>query len=341
MIKTDNNESSLKRVKTEFILKLLSEYSDSEHCLNSNAILKYLNEQGIKCARKSVYDDIKALNAFGYDISHGQTYNDGYFLAERRFETSEIRLMVDAVSSAPFITEKKTAELTEKLLSFLSYYQRNNMRSQISQKNRIKLSNEQIYYVIDELNRAINEKKRVEFDYYKYQIENNKPKLKKQKHFTISPYAMVWANDKYYLVGNYDKYDNLSNYRIDRIKMMNITDIDARPFSQVCEYKESFDASDYAKKNIMMYNGEECELELICENDLLDVIIDRFGSDAVFVNKMKNRFYIKTSVFISQGLVDWLLPYCDRISIVSPARLKALIEEKARNTLSAIAKREK
>ncbi len=329
----DDNESLLKRAKIEYILKFLREYSDSNHCVNSNDIIDYLTQNGISCARKSVYDDIKALNKFGYDISRGQSSNEGYFLAERRFETSEIRLMIDAVASAPFITEKKTRELTDKLLSLLSRYQREGINPQFQNENRVKFSNEQVYYVIDDLNRAIIEKRRVEFDYYKYSIVDNKPVLTKKKHFVISPYAMVWANDKYYLVGNYDKYDNLTNYRIDRIKMISITDSPARAFSEVCEYRDFFDKSDYVRKNMMMYNGDEIELELVCDNGLLDLMVDRFGDDAMIVNKMNNRFYIKTAVFDSEGLVDWLLPYCDRVKILSPASLKSKIEERVRRAL--------
>lgn len=330
----NDKESILKRVKTEYILKYLSEYSDSEHCVNSNAIISYLAENGINCARKSIYDDISALNLFGYDISRGASSNDGYFLAERPFETSEIRLMIDAVTSAPFITEKKTNELIEKLLGFLSVYQQEVISSQLSKSKRVKFSNEQIYYVIDEINRAISEKKRIEFDYYKYIINDNKPILTKQRRFEISPYALVWANDKYYLVGNYDKYDNLSNYRIDRIKMIDITDKDARPYSELSKSDEEFDASDYVKKNIMMYNGEEVEIELVCSNEILDLMIDRFGSDTMIVNKMKNRFYIKTTVFFSDGLIDWLFQYCDRLKILSPKILEQKIIEKAEATIN-------
>lgn len=330
----DEKESMLKRVKTEYILKYLSEYSDSEHCVNSNAIISYLAENGISCARKSVYDDISALNLFGYDISRGASSNDGYFMAERTFETSEIRLMIDAVTSAPFITEKKTKELIEKLLGFLSVYQQEVIKSQLSSSKRIKFSNEQIYYVIDEINRAIAAKKRVEFDYYKYEIVDNKPVLTKQRRFEISPYALVWANDKYYLVGNYDKYDNLSNYRLDRIKMIDISDKAARPYSDVCGYDTEFDSSDYVKKNIMMYNGEEIEIELVCSNELLDLMIDKFGSDTMIVNKMKNRFYIKATVFFSEGLIDWLFQYCDRVKILSPKMLEEKIIEKAEATVN-------
>lgn len=332
----DDKERSLKRVKTEYILQFLREYTDGNHCVNSSAIIEHLKSKGINCARKSIYNDINSLIDFGYDIMRSSSSNEGYFLAEREFESSELRMIIDAVASAPLITEKKTAELIDKLLNFLSSYQRETISSQIILDKRVKLENEQIYYVIDSINRAISEKRQIEFDYYKYHIVDNKPKLEKKRKFCLSPYALVWASDKYYLVGNYEKYDNLSNYRIDRIKSANVTDIPSRPYQEVCSYTDFFDAADYARKNIMMWGGDEIEMELVCSNELLDTMIDKFGIDVTFVNKMKDRFYIKTKVFFSEGLVDWLFTYCDRLKILSPKMLKDRIFEKTRVTLQKL-----
>ena len=327
-----DNKGLLKRIRCEYIFEYLKENTDSEHCANSNAIIAYLAEKGIVCGRKTVYDDITALKLFGYEIVRAKSSNEGYFLAERTFQSSEVRVMVDAVTCAPFITEKKTKELRDKLLKFMSRYQREEISSQLSPHERVKSKNEQIYYVIDEINRAIAAEKKVEFDYYKYVITSGKPTLNKQRHFTISPYALVWANDKYYLVGNYDKYDNLSNYRLDKMKMINITDKNARPYSDIAGENSVFDTTEYVRKNIMMYNGEETEIELICDNSLLDVMIERFGVDAVAVDEGEEKFSLKTTVFFSDGLIDWLFQYCDRVKIVSPQRLKEKMIEKARLT---------
>lgn len=326
------NETLLKRVRCEYILEYLRDNTDADHCANSNAIIKHLAQKGISCGRKAVYDDITALIMYGYDIVRAKSSNDGYFLGERVFQSSEVRVMVDAVTSAPFITEKKTVELRDKLLKFMSRYQREEILSQLSPHERRKSQNEQIYYVIDEINRAIAAKRQVEFDYYKYSATGGKPKLEKQRHFVISPYALVWANDKYYLVGNYDKYDNLSNYRLDKIKMIKTTESEARPYSDICGNDSPFDTTEYIRKNIMMYNGEETEIELICDNSLLDVMIERFGVDAVAVDESEEKFTLKTTVFFSDGLIDWLFQYCDRVKIVSPQRLKEKMIEKARLT---------
>ena len=176
--------------------------------------------------------------------------------------------------------------------------------------------------------------KKIAFTYCHYKIEDNQAVLKKDRDFVISPYALVWANDRYYLVGNYEKYDNLSNYRLDRMKMAHITQESARPHSQVSGYTGVFDTADYVRKNIMMYPGAQCELELLCKNSVLEIMLDRFGSGCEVMNKGKERFLLRTSVYISDGLADWLLPLCDRIHVCAPHKLQAMLEQK----LAAIAK---
>lgn len=330
------NETLLKRVRCEYILEYLRDYTDADHSVNSNAIINHLAQKGISCGRKAVYDDITALTMYGYDIVRAKSSNDGYFLGERVFQSSEVRVMVDAVTSAPFITEKKTVELRDKLLKFMSRYQREEILSQLSPHERVKSQNEQIYYVIDEINRAIAAKRQVEFDYYKYSATIGKPQLEKQRHFVISPYALVWANDKYYLVGNYDKYDNLSNYRLDKIKMIKTTEHEARPYIDICGNDTPFDTTEYIRKNIMMYNGEETELELICDNVLLDVMADKFGIDSITVDSPDGTFSLKATVFYSDGLIDWLFQYCDRVKILAPQRLRDSIKEKAAATIKLL-----
>ena len=323
-----------RRVKLLYVLDFLKAYSDEEHPVTAAKIMDFLKERSIESGRKAIYDDINALCAYGLDVSRAYAAKDGFFLAEREFEVAEIRLLLDAVASAPFITEKKTRELSKKLLAFLSVHQSNEVAPQLHIDTRLKFKNEQIYYIIDAVNRAIAQNKKIAFTYCHYKIEDNQAVLKKDRDFVISPYALVWANDRYYLVGNYEKYDNLSNYRLDRMKMAQITQESARPHSQVSGYTGVFDTADYVRKNIMMYPGAQCELELLCKNSVLEIMLDRFGSGCEVMNKGKERFLLRTSVYISDGLADWLLPLCDRIHVCAPHKLQVMLEQK----LAAIAK---
>ncbi|MBQ0111488.1 MAG: WYL domain-containing protein, partial [Oscillospiraceae bacterium] len=227
-----------------YVLEILKKYSDEEHPLSSSEIIVKLDEYDITADRKALYDDVSVLCSFGYDIIHTRTPKSGYFLAERELEFTELSLLADAVLSADFITAKKTAELTKKLSGFLSENQARTFSGRIFTEKRAKSDNEELYYTVDKLLRAIENKKKVELTYNKRILENGKPKLTSKQHI-ISPYALSWVDDHYYLIGNNEKYDNLLHLRIDRINKVNILKDDYRHFSQVCAYKDYFDVADY------------------------------------------------------------------------------------------------
>lgn len=322
------NAANDRRLRLLYVLECLQKQSDPEHPVTASKIMEYLDAHAITGARKSIYEDIAALDAYGCEITKACSTKDGCFLDGRVFEVAEVRLLLDAILSAPFITEKKTKELTGKLLGFLSVFQAQAIQNQIFTGSRHKFKNEQIYYIIDTINQAIAQEKKIRFDYCRYQIEDNKAVLKYDRTFEISPYALIWANDLYYLVGNYEKYDNLSNYRLDRMKMAAITGNKIRPHQEVSGYTGCFDTADYVRKNIMMYPGRQEEIELLCKNSLLDLVLDRFGSDAQVINKEKERFMLKASVYVSAGLIDWLLPLSDRLYVSAPVSLREALEKK-------------
>lgn len=322
------NTANDRRLKLLYVLECLQKQSDPEHPLTAASIIEYLGAHSLSGARKSIYEDIAALDVYGYDITKACSTKEGCFLNGRTFEVAEVRLLLDAILSAPFITEKKTRELTGKLLDFLSVYQAQAIQNQIYKGSRPKFRNEQIYYIIDTINQAIAQEKKIRFDYCRYHIEDNKAVLKYDRTFEVSPYALIWANDLYYLAGNYEKYENLSNYRLDRMKMAAITDKKIRPHQEVSGYTGCFDTADYVRKNIMMYPGRQQEIELLCKNSLLDLVLDRFGSNAQVINKGKDRFMLRASVYVSAGLVDWLLPLSDRLYVSSPISLREALLEK-------------
>lgn len=322
--------SSNKR-KIFAVLEILSKYSDESHPINSQDILSLLErDYNIAAERKSVYNDINLLRECGIDIERVEAKKDGYYLLSRRFETAEIRLLTDAVLSARFITPRKTAELTEKLSQELSVNQAKSIKRQVYCDNRIKFNNEQIYYVIDTVNSAIEQGKKIYFVYYHKRIKYSKVVNDVGKHFIISPYALFWDNDKYYVAGNYEKYDNISNYRLDKMENVQIYDERSRPFTEVCEYKNFFDTADYVNKSFKMYCGDEDLLELICDNSLMEVMFDRFGNRVKYKNQGDGKFRICAKVYISQGLEDWILPYCDKCYIKSPDILRQNVIAKAR-----------
>jgi predicted DNA-binding transcriptional regulator YafY len=318
-----NNGNS--KIRFLELLKLLKRYSDENHPLSGAQLCKLLQKQGIEAERKSVCRDIALLNKHGFDIIHTRLPKQGYFIAKRDFELPEVRLLMDAVLAAPFITNKKTAELTDKLCGLLSCYQADDVLKQNHMQQRVKFENEEIYYNIDTINRAIAEHKKIAFCYHHRVIANQKAKYDKGRKFVISPYALLWVSDKYYLAGNYDKYDAISNYRLDRMKHVEATSLESRPLNEVSSYEKHFDTSDYLKKTFNMYNGEQEMIALRCSNELLETIVDKFGSDLEFSCHDDHAFTVRASVYVSDGLIDWLLQYGDRITVLSPKSLKDIM----------------
>ena len=244
------------KLKTLFIYNFLDKFSDDEHPLSTTDLISMLADKGIKCERKSIYADIAALNEIGCDIVTVTSPKRGFFMATRTFEIPEVMLLIDAVSSAGFITPKKTESLIEKLETLVSVEQAKTMKSQVYvDTNCAKCDNEEIYIIIDRLNSAITENKKVKFIYRRRSVDVQNRKKHTEKTFTVSPYALIWRDDHYYLVCNNQKYDNLMNLRIDRMKKLEILDEKPRHFSEVSHYKEKFDEQDYVSKRFNMFSG--------------------------------------------------------------------------------------
>ncbi|HHV31730.1 helix-turn-helix transcriptional regulator [Caproiciproducens sp. LBM24188] len=310
------------KMKLLVLMKLLTEYSDEEHPMNSSELCSLLEQAGIHSERKSLYRDIAILSEAGIDIVRTKSPRPGFFIAKREFELPEVRLLMDAVLTAPFITNKKTTELTEKLKSLLSRHQAESISNQIFIEKRVKFDNEEIYYTIDAINRAIANNKQITFQYRHRVIKDHKLGFDSGREFTISPYALIWANDKYYLAGNYAKYDDVSNYRVDRMRHVVVTEQEARPFSEVSPYREYFDSADYLKKSFNMYHGEQEMVELRCTNDILETVADKFGDEVEFCCHDEKGFTVRARVYVSKGLVEWLLQYGDRIVVQQPKHLR-------------------
>lgn len=317
------------KLKLLYIRDILKKYSDEENPISAEKICSYLQNYGINAERKSVYNDISILSEYGYNIIRSYGTNAGYFLTDRAYELAELRLLCDAVQAADFISAKKTKQLVEKILMQASISKAEKIKKQVYVDNRQKCSNEEIYYIIDMLDDAINSKKMVSIIYRKRVItDDNKAVFEEKKHI-ISPYAMIWSNDHYYLVCNNSKYDNLMVNRIDRIKQVEtLENTVSRPFSEVSSYKTSFDSADYANKHFNMFAGEPKPVELICSECIIESILDKFGDNANITKYGENRLLLKADVAVSEGLVAWVMQFGNDIQVKSPVELKNLVLEK-------------
>ena len=317
------------KIKTLWIYKLLAENSDESHPISTTELIEMLRQNGVKCERKSIYADIQTLNEVGFDIVTATSPKKGFFMAGRDFELAQVRLLIDAVSSAGFITPKKTEDLLKKLESLVSKNQAKELVSQVYIDSNTKCDNEEIYYVIDALHEAVLSKKKVKFVYKRRNIDVRNKKSYTEKTFVVSPYALIWKDDHYYLVCNNQKYENLLNLRLDRMKKIETLDDDIRPVSEVSEYKDSIDVADYTSKMFNMYSGTTGKVRLLCDMDLREEIIDRFGSRIPLTAVDSNHFETQANVAISDGFVSWIMNFGSRIKVLEPEDLATAVKQKA------------
>lgn len=317
------------KLKTLYILEFLRRYSDEEHPLSSRRLLELLEEKGIHAERKSIYSDMDALREIGYDIVSVRTPKKGFFMASRTFQLPEVRLLVDAVQSAGFITPGKTRELTEKLESLVSENQARQMVSQVYCETASKCENESIYIIIDCLDRAIQEKKKLRFTYRRRNIDRLNKKSYSEKVMRVSPYALLWKDDHYYLVCNNEKYDNLMNLRVDRIKNPTQLYEAARPVSEVSDYKNGFDRADYAAKMFNMFSGKTKTITLRCTMDMREEIMDRFGAGVPLTALDINHFETHFDAAVSDGLVSWIMQFGTEVQVTSPPEVCEMVRQKA------------
>lgn len=321
------------KLRLLYIRDILSEYSDEEHPLNSTDIISMLESKyGISCERKTVYDCIEALTDYGCDIIKAGT-KKGFFMASREFELPEIRVLIDAVQSADFISPKKSKALLEKLGKYASKYQFSKIEKQVYIENRNKRNNESLFYTINELHDAIISKKQVDIIYRKRKISDDIKPHYEEKQLRINPYCLIWSDDHYYLVGNHEKYDNLIHLRIDRIKSVEQTDIRARHFSEVSSYTVSFDAADYSNKHLSMFSGDIKPVELICKNEIIEEILDEFGERTKIFPYDSKCFTARLNLAVTSGLVSRIMQYGDAIVVRTPNELKNMIINKSKSIL--------
>lgn len=321
------------KLRLLYIRDILSEYSDEEHPLNSTDIISLLESKyGVSCERKTVYDCIEALCDYGCDIVKAGT-KKGFFMASREFELPEIRVLIDAVQSANFISAKKSKALLEKFGKYASKYQYSKIEKQVYIENRNKRNNESLFYTINELHDAIISKKQVDIIYRKRKISDDvKPRFE-EKRMRVNPYSLIWANDHYYLVGNHEKYDNLIHLRIDRIKSVAQTSVHARPFSEVSPYTASFDAADYSNKHLSMFSGDIKPVELICKNEIIEEFLDEFGERTKIFPYDSQSFSARLNLAVTSGLVSKIMQYGSDIYVRSPSELRNMIIDKSKSVL--------
>ena len=323
------SDRSSSKQKLLHIADILMKKTDEQHPLTADEIVSMLEKRGISAERKSVCADIRELSDFGMDILKTRSGKSGFYLVSRDWEPVEIRLLCDAVLSAEFITGQKSRELVENLCRTLSESQGADIKGQLFIENRKKEKNEEIYYNIDKIQRAVASKRKIHCTYRRRRAGERGKVITESKEFTVSPYALLWEDDRYYLIGNNEKYDNLMHLRLDRIKSAEITDRPARSFEEVSEYKNTFDVADYARKISNAFGGQTETVELKCKNEMLEQMFDRFGDDIAIRPALDGYFTFKVRVAQSEGLIADIIAFGKSVEVVRPAELREAVKRRA------------
>lgn len=295
------------------VLRYMWEKTDEAHPESISQIKRYLLDADIpvKDAR-TIRNDLSALADFGLDIVEQRKQQSQYFIGARHFEAPEVKLLVDAVQSSRFITAKKSKALIEKLSAFVGPSQADILNRQLYVDQRAKADNEGIYITVDRIQTAIAQKRQIEFQYYEYLPTKEKQLKHGGLAYELSPYAMLWNNNSYYVAGYSTRRGKIVKYRLDRIAQLEILDEPQVPPAN------DFDVSDFFSQEFSMLDGTPCEVTLLCENALMNSIIDRFGEDVETHIANSTHFMVKATVDLSDTFYGWVFSSAGRMKIVDP-----------------------
>lgn len=315
------------KLKMLYLVKILSEETDDTHGLTLQAISEKLQVYGVNADRKTLYCDFSELEKFGLEVIKEQAGRSIlYHLATRKFELPELKLLVDAVQSSKFITEKKSRQLIKKLESLASVHEARHLHRQVLITGRIKTMNESIYYNVDILHEAINSDRQIRFQYTQWTVRKKQELRRNGDWYQISPWCLMWDDENYYLIA-FDASDSkIKHYRVDKIVRPSITDI---PREGKLQFRE-FDAVKYSRSLFGMYGGEPMRVTLRGRNEMVGTLIDRLGKDIVIIPQDDNHFTAYAEVIASRHFLGWIVSLGDGVQIVGPDSLLKQMKDEAK-----------
>ena len=322
------------KLKLLYLARILHQRTDEDHSLSMGEILRILQEEyGIIAERKSIYRDIASLREFGMDIEMTASRTPGYYMASRNLELTELKLLVDAVQSSKFITHKKSAELIRKLSDMTSTHEARKLSRQVFVAGRVKTMNESIYYTVDHLHRAMQENRTITFQYFSWNMKKEKVLRHGGKIYHVSPWALTWEDENYYLLAYDGEANAVKYFRVDKILHVDVTD---QP-RLGGEHFADFDTAEFSKKVFGMYGGEEQLVVLRCRSDLAGAILDQFGTD-VSIRPGEDSFTVAVRVIVSPQFLGWIAAFGDGIVIESPTDVQGKMQTLLQSAAAAYEK---
>ena len=307
MPKSDNQ-----KLKIFYILDYLQENSHQDHPVRASELISMLDSRhNIQCDRKTVYSDILALQDYGVDIESVPGRNGGYYIASRNFELPELKLLIDAVLSSRFLTEKKSRELIEKLCSQCSVYDARLMRRDVLVSGRVKSMNETIYYNVDAIQDAIAENRQISFRYFDYALDGSR--RYRDRDYQASPYGLCQDNENCYLLALSPRH-GVTSYRVDRMSDIVVLEEKREP----CPELSGKALIAHANRLFQMYSGEETTVKLRFHRSLVNVVFDRFGTDIMLIPEGDEHFVFTVNVAVSPMFLSWIIGFGAKAQILYP-----------------------
>ena len=323
-------KSPNQKLKLLYLMKLFLEKSDEKHPLSINDMIKELEAYDVGAERKSLYDDIEALKRFGMDIVHTKMKPAGYYLGSREFELPELKLLVDSVQSSKFITHKKTLTLIKKIESLASVYDAQLLSRQVYVRGRVKSMNESVYYNVDEISSAISQNKEIQFKYFEYSVSKERRFRKDGGLCTVSPFALMWDDENYYMLAFDDGAGKMKHYRVDKMAQISVSEEKRKGI----EVFEKTDMSSYSQRVFGMFTGTEQKVKLRFVNHLVGAVIDRFGKDIIIIADGSEHFTVTIDAAVSPQFFAWVFGFGDEVEVISPESVRQEMRNIASNVLN-------
>ena len=310
-----------------FLRKYLEEHTDDDHIITTEELIKLYEQNGYKAQRQTIADDVAVLVSSGFEVivnqvARNKTKTNAYHIGARLFELPELKLLVDAVSSSRFITAEKSELLIKKLSQMTNEENRAGLSARIYTEDRLKTTNTNVLVNIDTIYNAIRDKKKITFHYWDYAPNKEKVLKHDGEDYVVSPYVLLWNDDRYYVPGYSEKHQDTVKFRVDRMCDIQILDEEAN-------IDPEFNAAEYSKKVIKMYddNLPEKTVTLRCLNEHMRNVLDRFGEDIKTTTVNKDSFRARVTVVPSSTFFGWVMQYKGGILIERPAEVKRNYEE--------------
>ncbi|MBR7123110.1 MAG: transcriptional regulator [Oscillospiraceae bacterium] len=307
MPKSDNQ-----KLKILYILDYLQRNSREDKLVRAKELTAMLErDHNISCERKTIYSDITALQDYGVDIVSVPGKNGGYYIASRNFELPELKLLIDAVQSSRYLTEKKSRELIEKLCQQCNEHDAKLMRRNVLVSGRVKSMNETIYYSVDAIQEAISQNKQISFQYFDWDLGGQR--RYREKEYLASPYGLCQDNENCYLLG-YSLRHGITSYRVDRMTNIRICDAPRIP----CQELTGKALVEHANRLFQMFSGETVDVKLRFHRSLINVVIDRFGKDTILIPDGDDHFNFTVNVAVSPMFLSWVIGFGNKAKILYP-----------------------